>query len=137
MPWTADDALRPFGWALALAALPTVVTLLQLALSRSREYDADPDAAVLTGDPEGLARALERLERSDCRIWERMMVPHRRLPDPLLLRTHPPTEERARRLRALVAADGRRRLGDDQPAPPAGYPPVNRPARLRAPGVRW
>ena len=137
VPWAPGNRLKPLTWAATLAALPTVVTLLQLAISRSREYDADLGGALLTGDPEGLASALEELERRDSGIWERMMVPHGRVPDPLLLRSHPPTEERARRLRQLVASDSPRHLGGDRPAPPAGHPPVTGRPRLRAPGLRW
>jgi heat shock protein HtpX len=128
----------PSLWLFALLGLlPTVVSLLQLALSRSREYDADLEAAVLTGDPEGLASGLERLERSTGRIWERVAVPHRRAPDPLLLRTHPATAERTRRLRELVPHGGHERLGDRRPLHPRGYAPVAAPVRLRFPGVRW
>jgi len=78
--------------------------LLQFAISRSREYDADLGGALLTGDPEGLAGALEELERADSRIWERMMAPNRRAPGLMLLRSHPPTADRTRRLRQLVAS---------------------------------
>jgi heat shock protein HtpX len=137
LPLTAGGTSSPVWPAVLLMAAPTVVTLLQLALSRSREYDADREGAALTGDPEGLASALTRLERLEGRIWERVMVPRRRGPDPLLLRTHPPTAERVRRLRELVPRDERRRLGDSRLLPPAGYPPVRSPVRLRAPGVRW
>jgi heat shock protein HtpX len=129
--------VRPLVLSAVLVVLPSVVTLLQLALSRSREYDADLEGAALTGDPGGLAAALETLERSDGRIWERTMVPRGRVPDPLLLRTHPPTDERARRLRALVPRDAGRRLGGAEPAAPAGHPPVPGPPRLRFPGIRW
>jgi heat shock protein HtpX len=125
-------------WVFALLALlPTAVSLLQLALSRSREYDADLEAAVLTGDPEGLARALERLEGATGRIWERVLVPHRRAPDPLLLRTHPATAERTHRLRELVAAPHPERLGDHRPVHPHVYPQAHGPVRLRFPGIRW
>jgi heat shock protein HtpX len=137
LPLTAGGTYSPLWPAVLLMAAPTVVTLLQLALSRSREYDADLEGAVLTGDPEGLASALARLERLEGRIWERVIVPRRGAPDPLLLRTHPPTAERVRRLRELVPRDERRRLGDARRLPPAGYPQVRSPARLHTPGVRW
>ena len=55
-----------------LLVVPTLVTLLQLALSRSRELDADLDGATLTGDPEGLARGLLLLERAGGRGWRRV-----------------------------------------------------------------
>jgi heat shock protein HtpX len=136
VPFAVDG--YPSLWLLALlGTLPTVVSLLQLALSRSREYDADLEAATLTGDPEGLARGLVRLERSTGRIWERVVVPHRRAPDPLLLRTHPPTEERVRRLVQLVPPTAHERLGGPAPMHPAAYAPVQAPVRLRFPGVRW
>lgn len=85
-----------------LAALPTAVTLLQLALSRTREFDADLEGAALSGDPEGLAAALETLDRLEGSLWERALGQRRTLPDPLLVRTHPTSAERARRLRELV-----------------------------------
>lgn len=91
----------------ALVALPFVVTLLQLALSRSREFDADLSAARLTGDPEGLATALEALDLSAGRLWERIFLARSRVPDPLLLRTHPATADRVRRLRELEPPDDR------------------------------
>ena len=91
----------PLPLIILLMAAPTVGSLLQLALSRAREYDADLDAAGLTGDPVGLAAALDKLERLQGRAWERIMLPGRRVPDPSLLRTHPPTEDRIKRLLAL------------------------------------
>jgi heat shock protein HtpX len=82
---------------------PTIGSLLQLALSRTREYDADFEGAQLTGDPAGLAAALAKLERHQGSFWEDMAlpVPGRRIPQPSLLRSHPPTEERIARLEAL------------------------------------
>jgi heat shock protein HtpX len=87
---------------LLLLTAPTVVNLLQLALSRTREYDADLGAVELTGDPHGLASALNKLEQRQGGWLERIFMPGRREPDPAILRTHPPTAERIRRLLALV-----------------------------------
>jgi heat shock protein HtpX len=98
---------KPMPWA-AIALLyfaPTLSSLLQLALSRSREYDADLGAAALTGDPEGLASALSKLERYQGRFWEDMFMPGRRIPLPSVLRTHPQTSERIARLLALKKPD--------------------------------
>jgi heat shock protein HtpX len=91
-----------FPWLLVpvLIFSPTIASLLQLALSRAREFDADLDAAGLTGDPIGLASALEKLERGGG-LWEQLLLPGRRAPEPSLLRSHPTTEERTRRLLEL------------------------------------
>ncbi len=137
LPLTLAGYYRPLLAGLALVVLPPLTTLLQLALSRSREYDADLEGAALTGDPEGLASALEALERGGATIWERVLVPRRRSPDPALLRSHPPTAERVRRLRLLRPDGGRRPLGGDAPMPPGGYPHVTGPPRLRRPGIWW
>jgi heat shock protein HtpX len=85
-----------------LVLAPTLSALLQMALSRTREYDADLDAAATTGDPRGLAAALDKLERYQGGWVERLLLPGRRVPDPSLLRTHPPTAERVRRLLKLA-----------------------------------
>jgi heat shock protein HtpX len=88
---------------LLLYLMPTIGSLLQLALSRTREYDADLEGADLTGDPRGLASALDKLERYQGHFWEDLMfpVPSRRIPQPSLLRSHPPTDKRVARLLAL------------------------------------
>ncbi len=80
---------------------PTVSALLQLALSRTREYNADLSAAKLLGDPEALASALAKMQRYQGRILEQILWPAQRIPEPSLLRTHPPTQERIQRLLAL------------------------------------
>ena len=93
----------PVPW-LAIVLLyfaPTLSSLLQLALSRSREFDADLGGASITGDPEGLALALSKLERYQGRLWEDIFMPGRRIPLPSVLRTHPQTSERIARLMAL------------------------------------
>lgn len=86
----------PWSVVALLIFAPTLMALVQLGLSRTREYDADRAAADLTGDPEGLIRALGKLDRLTGRFWEEIL-----LPGPSLLRTHPPTESRVRRLREL------------------------------------
>ena len=81
---------------LLLVVAPIGSNLLQLALSRRREFNADLGAVGLTGDAIGLASALKKIER---------MIPTggfgsvlRRSPQSAMLRTHPPTDERVRRL---------------------------------------
>jgi heat shock protein HtpX len=101
--WLLGDSDMPFSALLLLYLAPTIGSLLQLGLSRTREYDADLEAALLTGDPRGLASALDKLERYQGRFWEDLMfpVPSRRIPQPSLLRSHPPTADRVARLLAL------------------------------------
>lgn len=91
----------PWLLILLLVLAPTLSALMQLALSRTREYDADLEAAKLTGDPRGLASALVKLEKMQGGFFERIFLPGRRVPQPSLLRTHPPTEERVQRLLEL------------------------------------
>jgi heat shock protein HtpX len=100
------EAVIPWLGVAFLIVAPTIGSLMQLALSRAREYDADIDAAGLTGDPEGLASALKKLERYQGRFWEDIFAPGRRIPDPSLLRTHPATEERVKRLLSLKNLSG-------------------------------
>lgn len=93
----------PIPWLaiLMLYFAPTLSSLLQLALSRSREYDADLGGATLTGDPGALASALNKLERYQGRVWEDLFMPNRRIPVPSVLRTHPSTADRVTRLMSL------------------------------------
>jgi len=93
----------PVPWLLVLLLMfaPTLVSLLQLALSRTREYNADLNAAALTRDPRGLASALTKLERYQGRFWEEIIFPGRRIPEPSILRTHPTTDDRVARLLEL------------------------------------
>jgi heat shock protein HtpX len=88
----------PWLLVILLMFAPTIGVLLQLALSRSREWDADLGSAELTGDPLALASALGKMERYKGRFWEDIFLPGRRDPEPSVLRSHPVTEERIRRL---------------------------------------
>jgi len=87
---------------LILIFAPTLTVFMQLALSRTREFDADLEAASLTGDPEGLASALAKMERYQGGFLRRIFFPGHRNPHPSVLRTHPETEERVKRLLSLV-----------------------------------
>jgi heat shock protein HtpX len=98
------------GLALAIVA-PIIALLMQMALSRTREYLADAQGAMLTRYPEGLARALEKLA-ADTEPLEvaNKATAHLYIVNPLtehkgminnLFDTHPPIEERVRRLRAM------------------------------------
>jgi heat shock protein HtpX len=84
-----------------LAAAPIAVGLMRLALSRAREAEADLEAAELTGDPLGLASALDKLRQWQQQRLRRLSPMMRPLQLPKLLSDHPPTEERIRRLRAM------------------------------------
>ncbi|MFW5876210.1 MAG: zinc metalloprotease HtpX [Myxococcota bacterium] len=106
----AGEAHFSFFAVILLLAAPVITDALQLALARSRELDADLGAVRLTGDPVALASALVRLEHASRGLWERLLGVH--VPTvPPWLRTHPSTEERVRRLRALEPPDDHPRRG--------------------------
>ncbi len=70
-------------WTIALLIFaPTLSALLQLALSRTREYDADAGSAQITGDPRALSSALGKMEHIQGRILERLFMPGRGVPKP-------------------------------------------------------
>ncbi|MBS0243293.1 MAG: M48 family metalloprotease [Proteobacteria bacterium] len=102
-----DTQFFPWTAILLLYLTPTLMSLLQMGLSRAREYDADIEAVGLTGNPDALIRGLKRLEAYQGRIWEDLTlpVPARRIPHPSLLRSHPATAERIQRLEALKASE--------------------------------
>ena len=96
---------------LAAILAPIAAQLIRLAISRSREYLADASGALLTRYPEGLARALEKIS-ADTEPLEvaNKATAHLYIANPLnehkswannLFSTHPPIDERIRRLRAM------------------------------------
>jgi heat shock protein HtpX len=87
-----------------LVFAPHLALIAQLGLSRTREFNADMNAAYLTGDPKGMALALTKIERIHQSFFERLMLPGWKVPEPSWLRTHPPTEERVQRLMQLQEA---------------------------------
>lgn len=93
--------------AMAIIA-PIAAMIIQMAISRSREYLADATAAQITGNPDGLATALEKLGTYSGRIPMKAQAEtaHMFITNPLsgrslvnLFSTHPPIEERVARLR--------------------------------------
>jgi heat shock protein HtpX len=97
---------------LAMAVLaPIAAVLIQMAISRSREYKADAGAAALSHNPEGLASGLEKLGHYTRRIPMRAtsQTAHLFIVSPLsgksltsIFSTHPPLEERIKRLRQMT-----------------------------------
>ena len=119
------------GALVAIFLAPIAALVIQLAVSRGREYGADTSGAALTGDPEGLAQALERLEAANkqngllARAARGLPGSRGRVPAPApaanpafahlfivnplsarslggLFASHPPIEERVRRLRGMA-----------------------------------
>ena len=131
----------PINWfaILLLIFAPTLSALAQLALSRTREHDADLNAARLTGDPDGLISALAKIEQAQGGWLERVFMPGRRIPEPSLLRTHPETRERIGRLVALKPAlAGVEALSFGTTAfdaPSAFGKPIGRPPRWHVSGL--
>src|SRR5215203_6812252 len=116
--WFGGDNDSPLGaiGAIALVLLaPLAAGIIQMAISRQREYSADATGAEISGNPESLASALLRLEAGSQAIP--MQV--NQAQEPLyivkpfsgggfasLFSTHPPIEERVRRLRQMRPAIG-------------------------------
>ena len=105
-----DRSVNPLVMILMMILAPLAAMLIQMAISRSREFEADRYGAELAGSGRGLANALQRLEAGSKRIP--LPVPDAQanmfIVQPLtgsnvkkLFMTHPPTEERIRRLQQM------------------------------------
>jgi heat shock protein HtpX len=134
------DPTIPWAAIVLLYLAPAISSLLQLALSRAREYDADREAAALTGDPAGLAAALRRLERHTGHLWQDLVypVPGRRIPQPSVLRSHPSTSDRIARLLEMQSRpqlQPRIVLAEGPMISLVGVGPLEMRARFRFPGV--
>lgn len=104
---------NPFVVLLLIIMAPIIAMMVQLAVSRTREFAADATGARLAGTPDGLARALAKLDSVNRRVPMRTAdaaTAHLYIVEPRaavgakvarLFSTHPPTEERIRRLREI------------------------------------
>jgi heat shock protein HtpX len=110
--------LGALGGLLVMLFAPIAATLVQLAISRTREYEADRKGAEIAGNPLWLGSALGKLEHGARAIDNPVAeghpaTAHLFIVNPLhrqtlagLFATHPPIEERIRRLEAMAAAQG-------------------------------
>ena len=108
------NPLGAIGTILAMILAPLAAMLVQMAISRTREYSADRQGAEICGHPLWLARALQKIEQLARRIVNptaerKPATAHMFIVNPLriggmdsLFRTHPPTAERVRRLQELA-----------------------------------
>ena len=139
--------------ALVISILaPMAAMVIQMAVSRSREYKADHDGAGFARDPDALADALGRLEQGSRAIPMHDPKPqtaHMFIVNPLsggamanLFSTHPPMEERISRLRAMgkgrTAAPGKADARfSAPPPPPPPPPPSSRPGSSSGGKIDW
>jgi heat shock protein HtpX len=115
-----DDAPNPLVGLLMMIVAPIAAMIIQMAISRSREFGADHGGAQICGKPMALASALARIERA---VEARPMnvnpaASHMYIQNPLggdrvaglmaLFRTHPATEERIARLQDIARQMGQR-----------------------------
>ena len=105
----SDDGSAVSALAVAIIA-PVAATLVQMAISRSREYEADAGSARITGDPEALANALMKLSGAARQkpLGANPATAHMFIVNPLsggtimgLFSTHPPVEKRVAKLLAM------------------------------------
>jgi heat shock protein HtpX len=110
-----DDDRNPLGLIIMSIVAPLAAMVIQFAISRQNEYQADATGGRIVGDPLALANALSTLDRSAKRIPMKVNPAgaHLAIVNPLasirgggvmaLFRTHPPTEERVSRLKEQAA----------------------------------
>ena len=123
-----NNPLGVVGVLLVSILAPLMAMLVQMAISRSREHEADRGGAEITGRPLWLASALEKIDRSHQRIANpaaeaNPATAHLFIVNPLsgsgigsLFATHPSTAERVRRLRAMADEMGQAGAAMAQPS---------------------
>jgi heat shock protein HtpX len=104
------ESVNPFAALVMMIIAPIAATIIHLAISRSREFGADATGAAIHGNPESLARALEKLDMATSMrpLPVNPSLAHLFIVNPLkgqslagLFSTHPPLEERIKRLRSM------------------------------------
>jgi heat shock protein HtpX len=121
----SSSATGAAGGLLALIVAPVAATLIQLGISRAREYLADETGAAISGDPEALARALVKLERASELLPAQASAATASLfiVNPFgagqtmsrWFSTHPQTAARVERLLQMARGDHRRQNGQQRP----------------------
>jgi heat shock protein HtpX len=113
-----NNPLGIVGMLLIMILAPVMAMLVQMAISRTREYEADRIGATISGQPLWLASALERIDAMARRVdntdaEHNPATAHMFIINPLhahavdgLFSTHPSTEDRVRRLREMAGASG-------------------------------
>jgi heat shock protein HtpX len=110
-----EGGSNPFALILMAVLAPIAALLVQMAVSRAREYQADATGARVAGQPWGLAKALEKLQMAQqvAPMAANPATAHLFIVNPLsgrslmnLFSTHPPLEERVARLRAMRVPRG-------------------------------
>lgn len=141
-----NNPLGPIGTLVAVILAPLVATMVQFAISRTREYEADRIGAQICGDPAWLASALQKIDSYAQRIHNipaesNPATAHLFIINPLhgggtdqLFSTHPKTENRIARLMQMVSP--RRAAMGSAPRPAATHPPASRPPASRPPSSR-
>lgn len=109
-----SGGLGLIGVLLSVILAPIAASLIQMAISRTREYDADEDGSLLTGDPEALASALNKIsygaqttpmrKTAGTQSVSAMMIanPFSAVGFSKLFSTHPPTDQRIARLMQMA-----------------------------------
>jgi heat shock protein HtpX len=112
----SHDRAHPIGTLLLIILAPLAAVLIRMAISRGREYGADSTGALISADPLSLANALRKLQRGVGRIpmETNPATAHMFIVNPLLggglsrlFSTHPPIEDRVRRLENMASGSRR------------------------------
>lgn len=133
-----NNPLGAVGAILMVILAPLAAMLVQMAISRSREYEADKMGAEISGNPIWLADALAGIQSAakgvvNVKAEQNPATAHMFIINPLsgmsmdsLFSTHPKTEERIRRLHAMAGGMGHNRSGGVTPPPMATAAPPRR-----------